>query len=403
MVRADLSQYDLLYDSESSSSKHYIPTANPRDWSIFDQSRENFFNSIDFDYNLSDNCNSLSLGMDNYCTLSNNTMNNYNMPLTVDPSTIICNNNNIKLDVEEDDPIIRSILCSESEDEEVYEEEDNDEKQNQMQQLQQSNIIKTNKLLSDSEEEEDDDDDDDIDENLEEDVLPSSILQGNPNNIYNKNGSNLDLININIANKKNDLSIFTYEANKNENKNKLSKDQINTKKVELNNTNYNTTTAIHPNEYNYITLDNQGLYINGKLNENILQDPSLLTVAAPNNSLSHISTIDNNMVLPINTNNLTTTIGNNNSIIPMQHQANIQKPTTIIQTVNASLPQTTSTTRSTSKSNINHTKRAMNGSNTNKPTKKHCSKACINCKRAHLACDTSRPCKRCVSQGRTDC
>jgi len=227
MVRADLSQYDLLYDSESSSSKHYIPTANPRDWSIFDQPRENFFNSIDFDYNLGDNCNSLSLGMDNYCTLNNNTMNNYNMPLTVDPSTIICNNNSIKLDVEEDDPIIRSILCSESEDEEVYEEEDNDEKQKQLQQLQQTNLIKTNKILSDSED--DDDDDDDADENLEEDTITSSLFPGNSNNIYNKNGTNLNLINTNIANKKNDLSIFTYETNfakKSENKNKLSKDNI---------------------------------------------------------------------------------------------------------------------------------------------------------------------------------
>ncbi|ORX61021.1 hypothetical protein BCR36DRAFT_315160 [Piromyces finnis] len=553
MVRADLSQYDLLYDSESSSSKHYIPTANPRNWSIFDQPRENFFNSIDYDYNLGDNCNSLSFGIDNCCSL-NNTINNYNMPLTVDPSAIICNNNNIKLDTEEDDPIIRSILCSESEDEEVY--EGNNEKQKQLQQIQKTSLIKSNKIVSDSED--DDDDDVDFDENLEDDTITSSLYTKNHNNIYNKNVSNLDLINTNIANKKNDLSIFTYEVNyskNNENKDKLYKDdniknEIEIKKeikeenatlsktdenknkvenidgpkrgrkaskiknetisqdenkdlssnigdlsnnppytqtkrkrrrgknseitdtiisttssssssmnemsgntiskrgrkanvnnyvdsipkktveynynkkrmihqnlqnnetkrkigqqyVEINNTNYNTTAVVHPNEYKFITLDNQGLYINGKINDNLLQDSNILTVANPNNSLSHIATIDNNMVLPVNTNNLTPSIGNNNSIISIQHQANVQKPTSIVQTVNNTpLPQANSTTRSTSKSNINHTKKAMNGSNTNKPTKKHCSKACINCKRAHLACDASRPCKRCVSQGRTDC
>jgi len=226
MVRADLSQYDLLYDSENSSSKHYIPTANPRDWSIFDQPRENFFNSLEFDYDFGESSNSVSLGMDTYNNINDNSMPNYNLPLTIDPSTIICNNNtNIKLEVEDDDPIIRSILCSESEEEDVYEEEENDDKkQKQLQQIQQSNLINSNKILSDSED--DDDDDDDADENIEDDVYSTSLFQKN-GNIYNKNGTTLDLINTNIANKKNDLSIFTYDTNyskKNEYKNKLSKD-----------------------------------------------------------------------------------------------------------------------------------------------------------------------------------
>lgn len=34
---------------------------------------------------------------------------------------------------------------------------------------------------------------------------------------------------------------------------------------------------------------------------------------------------------------------------------------------------------------------------------KHVRVACIHCKRAHLACDNCRPCKRCVRLGRTDC
>ena len=34
---------------------------------------------------------------------------------------------------------------------------------------------------------------------------------------------------------------------------------------------------------------------------------------------------------------------------------------------------------------------------------KHVCRACVHCKRAHLACDESRPCKRCVHLGRTDC
>ncbi|KAF9974008.1 hypothetical protein BGZ73_002705 [Actinomortierella ambigua] len=37
-----------------------------------------------------------------------------------------------------------------------------------------------------------------------------------------------------------------------------------------------------------------------------------------------------------------------------------------------------------------------------KPNKVHVPSACINCKKAHLACDISRPCKRCVSVGKDD-
>ncbi|KAJ2961131.1 hypothetical protein NQZ79_g3648 [Umbelopsis isabellina] len=35
-------------------------------------------------------------------------------------------------------------------------------------------------------------------------------------------------------------------------------------------------------------------------------------------------------------------------------------------------------------------------------SKNHVSSACINCKRAHLACDVARPCKRCVALGKED-
>ncbi|KAJ3292268.1 hypothetical protein HK104_005428 [Borealophlyctis nickersoniae] len=34
---------------------------------------------------------------------------------------------------------------------------------------------------------------------------------------------------------------------------------------------------------------------------------------------------------------------------------------------------------------------------------KHVGKACVHCKKAHLACDQARPCKRCVHLGKTDC
>lgn len=37
-----------------------------------------------------------------------------------------------------------------------------------------------------------------------------------------------------------------------------------------------------------------------------------------------------------------------------------------------------------------------------KLTKTHVPSACLNCKRAHLACDVSRPCRRCVNLGKTD-
>jgi len=154
-----------------------------------------------------------------------------------------------------------------------------------------------------------------------------------------------------------------------------------------------------------MTLDNQGLFINNKMEDNLIQDPNLITVANTGNSLTHIATIDNNLVLPVTgTNIASNTLGNSNSIISLHQQNNISKPTTLLQTVKTSLPpQNTSNRSSTKNLTVNHTKRSINGANTNKPTKKHCSKACINCKRAHLACDTSRPCKRCVSQGRTDC
>lgn len=37
-----------------------------------------------------------------------------------------------------------------------------------------------------------------------------------------------------------------------------------------------------------------------------------------------------------------------------------------------------------------------------KPAKAHVPSACLNCKRAHLACDVGRPCRRCVNLGKSD-
>ena len=34
---------------------------------------------------------------------------------------------------------------------------------------------------------------------------------------------------------------------------------------------------------------------------------------------------------------------------------------------------------------------------------KHVRKACVHCKKAHLACDEGRPCRRCIHLGKTDC
>ncbi|UZJ53858.1 hypothetical protein CBS101457_003178 [Exobasidium rhododendri] len=41
-------------------------------------------------------------------------------------------------------------------------------------------------------------------------------------------------------------------------------------------------------------------------------------------------------------------------------------------------------------------------SNARKLAKSHVPSACLNCKRAHLACDVSRPCRRCINLGKTD-
>ncbi|KAI9492850.1 hypothetical protein BDB00DRAFT_788493 [Zychaea mexicana] len=58
-----------------------------------------------------------------------------------------------------------------------------------------------------------------------------------------------------------------------------------------------------------------------------------------------------------------------------------------------SLPSPTSPS-STSSSTASITKK--------RSSKSHVPTACVNCKKAHLACDLSRPCKRCVSMGKTD-
>src|SRR5205807_1146526 len=36
----------------------------------------------------------------------------------------------------------------------------------------------------------------------------------------------------------------------------------------------------------------------------------------------------------------------------------------------------------------------------NRKTKAHVASACVNCKRKHLRCDESRPCRRCVQSGK---
>ncbi|ORX94092.1 hypothetical protein K493DRAFT_315661 [Basidiobolus meristosporus CBS 931.73] len=41
-------------------------------------------------------------------------------------------------------------------------------------------------------------------------------------------------------------------------------------------------------------------------------------------------------------------------------------------------------------------------SNSKRVNKTHVPSACANCKKAHLACDVSRPCKRCIAMGKTD-
>ncbi|ORX88353.1 hypothetical protein K493DRAFT_341354 [Basidiobolus meristosporus CBS 931.73] len=42
------------------------------------------------------------------------------------------------------------------------------------------------------------------------------------------------------------------------------------------------------------------------------------------------------------------------------------------------------------------------GGSSKKNNKTHVPSACANCKKAHLACDVSRPCKRCLAMGKTD-
>ncbi|KAJ3269994.1 hypothetical protein HDV01_000757 [Terramyces sp. JEL0728] len=39
----------------------------------------------------------------------------------------------------------------------------------------------------------------------------------------------------------------------------------------------------------------------------------------------------------------------------------------------------------------------------NRKRPKHVGKACVHCKKAHLACDSNRPCKRCKHLGKDDC
>lgn len=61
---------------------------------------------------------------------------------------------------------------------------------------------------------------------------------------------------------------------------------------------------------------------------------------------------------------------------------------------------------STEQSTTQHNHSAISRSKSTKilgKRQKHVRKACIHCKKAHLACDESRPCKRCVHLGKTDC
>jgi hypothetical protein len=63
-----------------------------------------------------------------------------------------------------------------------------------------------------------------------------------------------------------------------------------------------------------------------------------------------------------------------------------------------STPQTASQP-STSASNATPSMSSRGG----RKSKAHVASACINCKRAHLSCDVSRPCARCVSAGKQVC
>jgi hypothetical protein len=45
----------------------------------------------------------------------------------------------------------------------------------------------------------------------------------------------------------------------------------------------------------------------------------------------------------------------------------------------------------------------LSTSSRGRKAKAHVASACINCKRAHLSCDVSRPCTRCVSSGKQVC
>ncbi|CAG8540377.1 9931_t:CDS:2 [Paraglomus occultum] len=62
------------------------------------------------------------------------------------------------------------------------------------------------------------------------------------------------------------------------------------------------------------------------------------------------------------------------------------------------------TTPPPTNSNIDETNmaNANNATTVKRTSKTHVPSACINCKRAHLACDVSRPCKRCIALGRVD-
>ncbi|KAI8085014.1 uncharacterized protein BX664DRAFT_387660 [Halteromyces radiatus] len=63
---------------------------------------------------------------------------------------------------------------------------------------------------------------------------------------------------------------------------------------------------------------------------------------------------------------------------------------------------TTTTTKTSSSACINYGTTAGITAPPKRGHKYHVASACVNCKKAHLACDASRPCKRCVSLGKTD-
>ncbi|KAI8054410.1 hypothetical protein BDF22DRAFT_742337 [Syncephalis plumigaleata] len=65
-------------------------------------------------------------------------------------------------------------------------------------------------------------------------------------------------------------------------------------------------------------------------------------------------------------------------------------------------PSSSTATNMVTDENHNSSGSAVRSRSPRRGTKTHVASACYNCKRAHLACDVSRPCQRCRASGKTD-